>query len=110
MGDVNRAVNDISRSIELKPDNPVAWQNRATLRVKKGDLTVALADYNQAIRLDPESPDAFADRGKTHMMLGRMKQGIADLERALRVAPAKWKRRGEVEKLLRKMKERREDK
>ncbi len=61
-GDVDAAVADCSRAIDLSPKLTSAWATRAQARAKKGELQGAIADYERALELDPASSTAPAIR------------------------------------------------
>jgi tetratricopeptide (TPR) repeat protein len=48
------SINLITRCIELEPNNPSFFIDRAEYYEKKGDFTLAAKDYEEAARLDPE--------------------------------------------------------
>ena len=52
-GDLDGALADYSRAIELKPDLAAAWTYRAAIRRENGDLPGALADRNTSLELNP---------------------------------------------------------
>ena len=56
------AIADFSKAIELKPADPVAWNNRGYNRFAIGQHAEALADYDEAIRLEPKYALALQNR------------------------------------------------
>ena len=62
-GDLDGALADFNKAIELKPDYVNAYDARGNVRSKKGDLDGALADYNKAIGLNPTNFNAYDNRG-----------------------------------------------
>lgn len=50
-GDIEVAIRYFTEAIELNPDDPSAYFNRATLLVKIGDIGGARADFNNAQKL-----------------------------------------------------------
>src|SRR6266550_2684360 len=62
-GDLDGAISDYTRAIELKPDYARAYYNRAVTKQAKGDTAGAKADFKAAEKLDPElaSEEAAGD-------------------------------------------------
>jgi Flp pilus assembly protein TadD len=50
-GDVDGAIADFNRAIELDPKQPRAYMNRGFAKPAKGDHDGAIADYNRALEL-----------------------------------------------------------
>jgi tetratricopeptide (TPR) repeat protein len=74
-----------TKAIRLKPDFPVAFNNRGNARVGLGDFEGALADYNEAISLKPDYAEAFYNRGKYRHHKGDLDGAIADYSEAIRL-------------------------
>jgi tetratricopeptide (TPR) repeat protein len=53
-GDLDRAIADYDKAIELDPKYVMAYNNRGIAYGKKGDFDSAIADLNKAIELDPK--------------------------------------------------------
>jgi tetratricopeptide (TPR) repeat protein len=53
MGDVNRAIEDYDKAIELNPNIALAYRHRALAKSAKGDVAGAQADMMMARKLDP---------------------------------------------------------
>ena len=49
---------------------------------------------------DPRVPEYYANRASAYVSLGRKEDAILDFERSLEVAPADWKFRKRVERIL----------
>src|SRR5436309_1713742 len=50
--DLDAAIVDFNRAIQLNPKDAVAYSNRGNTKRDKGDVDGAIVDYNRAIRLD----------------------------------------------------------
>jgi tetratricopeptide (TPR) repeat protein len=50
-GDVDHAIADYTKTIEIRPDNAAAYENRGRAYASKGDYTHAVADVNRASEL-----------------------------------------------------------
>ncbi len=70
-GDLDGAIADYNRAIELNPKDARAYNNRGIAKRAKGDLDGAIADYNRAIELDPKLAIAYNNRGNAEKKLSR---------------------------------------
>jgi len=73
---------DLDKVIELAPDFPYAYYNRANVLSLLKDYHAAIADYTKAIELDPTLAEAYYNRGLTYIYTGKVKEGISDLSKA----------------------------
>jgi tetratricopeptide (TPR) repeat protein len=86
-GDMDRAIADLNKAIELDPKNVTAFENRGTLFVRSGKPDRAIEDYNEAIRLDPHYAQAYADRGVAYYVKGDHARAIDNYSEAIRLDP-----------------------
>jgi lipoprotein NlpI len=86
-GDLDGAIADYSRSIELAPKNPYAYYSRGNAKGAEGDLDGAIADYSRALELDPKNVYAYNNRGLTKQSKGDVDGAIADYNRTLELDP-----------------------
>lgn len=86
-GDVDTAIDEISRAIELAPKYAPAYNGRAVYKREKGDNTGALKDYSKAIELDPFYARAYYNRTFIYHALEDHDQVIQDLKRASELNP-----------------------
>ncbi|RKY16822.1 MAG: hypothetical protein DRP63_04730, partial [Planctomycetota bacterium] len=72
--DIEQAIADFSRAIELAPELPEPYFNRALFRERKGDLTGALQDLEKYVRLVP-NPDPLVREKVSNLRkrLGKMR-------------------------------------
>jgi tetratricopeptide (TPR) repeat protein len=84
-GDLDRAIADLERAIELAPDDAKAYRHRGNAFGLKGDVDRALADYDRALRIDPNDAAIFHDRGLMWQRNKELDKALADLDRAVRM-------------------------
>ncbi len=86
-GDLDGAIADYSRSLELEPKNSYTYYNRGNIKQAKGDLNGAISDYNSAIELGLQYADAYNNRGNAKGAKGDLDGAITDFNRALELNP-----------------------
>ncbi len=84
--DLDGAISDFTRSIQLKPIAE-AYLNRGATLKDKGDPDGAMVDYNKAIELKPDYADAFFNRGIARDDKGDFAGAIGDFTRAIELNP-----------------------
>ncbi|HEV8062506.1 MAG TPA: tetratricopeptide repeat protein [Gemmataceae bacterium] len=82
-GDLDGAIKDLTRAIELKPDLAVWRNNRGVVYADKKDFDKAFADFKEAIRLDPTSPLPFNNRAGIYLSQNEFDKAIADFAAAI---------------------------
>ena len=82
-GDLDGAIADYSRALELDPKNVYAYNNRGLTKQSKGDVDGAIADYNRTLELDPKNAYAYNNRGLAKDAKGDYDGAIADCNRAI---------------------------
>jgi tetratricopeptide (TPR) repeat protein len=87
-GDLDSALADYTKAIEINPKNALAYTNRCWRRATVNrDLPLALADCDAAIRLAPSDPANMNSRGFVYLRLNRLDEAIADYDAALKLNP-----------------------
>jgi tetratricopeptide (TPR) repeat protein len=86
-GDIDGAIADYTRAIELDPRHTISYNNRGAEKLKKGDFDGAITDCNRAIELDPEYADAYAIRAYAKDKTGDSDGAMADLGPAIKLNP-----------------------
>jgi tetratricopeptide (TPR) repeat protein/predicted Ser/Thr protein kinase len=87
-GDVDGAIADFSRAIELAPADGNGWSNRGTARINKGDVQGGIADLTRALELMPGSAAVLSNRSAARQREGDIDGALADLTRAVELDPA----------------------
>lgn len=86
-GNIDEALSDYTKAINLDPKLTNAYFNRALAHKQKGDLDRAIADYSKVIDLEPNDAGAYNGRGNTYGSKGDADRAIADLSRAIDLDP-----------------------
>src|SRR5690349_12878672 len=63
-GDLDRAISDYTRAIEIKPNNAAAYESRGRAYANKGDYTSAIADAQKASELAAGKSASIATASK----------------------------------------------
>jgi tetratricopeptide (TPR) repeat protein len=86
-GDLDGAIADYSKAIQLKPDYATAYYDRGAARMAKGDLDASIADYGKAIELQPDMVTAYNGRGIARHHKGDLEGSMSDYNRAIELDP-----------------------
>lgn len=84
-GDVEAAMMDYTKAIELNDADVSALSSRAALYFGKNSFTLAIADYTKVIDLAPKNPAAYAHRGEAYEKKGNNDLALADYKKALEI-------------------------
>ena len=86
-GDLDGAIADYTKAIEIEPRFPGAHLGRGNARQAKGDLDGAIADYTKGIELNPRDAGAYTNRGLAKRRKGDLDGAISDSTRAIELDP-----------------------
>ncbi|NQT14831.1 MAG: tetratricopeptide repeat protein [Planctomycetes bacterium] len=101
-GDSNASLAEYSRMVQLSPEDPQAYGDRAMAYLNKGNyrkrtrhvsawrqrcFDKAITDFTTAIRLAPKDASLYLWRGIAFRARGQLNKAIADLTEALRLEP-----------------------
>jgi tetratricopeptide (TPR) repeat protein len=84
--DFEHALADLSKVVELRPDNTEYLYQRAMVYRQNGQAEPALADLDHALRLDQDFVRAYILRAEIRLHLKSVDGAIADLDAADRLA------------------------
>ena len=86
-GDLDGAIAEFTRAIELNPKDDAPYYNRAQAKWLKKDAAGAIADYTRAIELGSQNPAAYNNRGNARAENNDRDGAIADYTRAIELKP-----------------------
>jgi tetratricopeptide (TPR) repeat protein len=86
-GDLEGAITDFTRAIELNPKDDAPYYNRAQAKWLKKDAAGAVTDYTRAIELGSTNPAAYNNRGNARAENNDRDGAIADYTRAIELKP-----------------------
>jgi tetratricopeptide (TPR) repeat protein/beta-lactamase regulating signal transducer with metallopeptidase domain len=86
-GQIEDAIADFEKAIDLDPGNAVAYIARGSAYYELDQLDNAISDYNKAIEINPDFAVAYQNRGSVHYRLGRFDNAIADYDKAIEINP-----------------------
>ncbi|MHC4202919.1 MAG: tetratricopeptide repeat protein [Planctomycetota bacterium] len=85
--DHDRAIADLTKAIEIKPDHAKAYYHRGLAYANNYEYHRAIADYTKAIELEPDYAEAYYSRGRAYSSEGKAELAMRDLERAIAEHP-----------------------
>jgi tetratricopeptide (TPR) repeat protein len=83
----DEALEHLSKSIKLSPDNSLGYTLRARVHALQGDLKAAMEDLDTALKADPNDVAALLMRARLRQTQGESELARADIERVLVVRP-----------------------
>jgi tetratricopeptide (TPR) repeat protein len=86
-GDVNAAINEYQKIIELHPELPDAYSNLAVAQKRKGDLDGAVLSLNRALERKPDFASALTTRGGILAEQNKWPEARRDFDAALKLDP-----------------------
>ena len=86
-GDLDRAIADLDKALQLNAKSHRALTERASIYHAKGDLDRAIADYNRVLRLDKNLAAAYGGRARAYLGKGELDKALADFGEAARLDP-----------------------
>ena len=83
----DEAIVDLTKAIELKPDDNSLYIMRGNQHKWKGEFDPALNDYNTALTLDPERSWTYYERGDLFFNFNKLYEAGSDLTKAIELNP-----------------------
>ncbi|HTH50448.1 MAG TPA: TonB family protein [Pyrinomonadaceae bacterium] len=87
-GDRKAALNDLTKAIEMKADDPGVRHDRAMLLAMDEKFADAAAEYTKAIELAPTDARNYAGRAAVYEKLLKPVDALQDYQKVLTIAPA----------------------
>ena len=87
-GDLEAAIKEYQKVIELRPELAEAYSNLAAAQRKKGEFSRALENLDEALKRKPDFAAALTTRGGIFAEQNKWPQARRDFERALKINPA----------------------
>jgi len=81
-GDYKAAIDDFNKSIKLKNDYALAYNNRGAAKFKLKDYKGAIEDYDKAILFNPKYGHAYLNRGMAKELVRDTQGACQDWEKA----------------------------
>ena len=82
-GDLDGAMADFDRAIQLNPNDDAPYYNRAQAKRLTNDTAGTIADYTRAVELGSANPAAYNNRGSIRAETNDWDAAIADYTRAI---------------------------
>ena len=86
-GNIDGAIEQYSKVVELKPDSPQAHVNLGVAYKNKGALDKALESYNRALGQRADYVEALSNRGWVYVEQEKWQEARRDFDQALRIKP-----------------------
>ncbi len=88
LGDIDKAISDYNRAIEINPNFTEVYSNRGNIYFNLGNFKEAISDYNKAIEIDSKFYPAYTNRGNIYFNLGNFKEAISNYNKAIELNPS----------------------
>jgi tetratricopeptide (TPR) repeat protein len=79
LGDTQQSIADLTRAIQLSPNNPYDYSARSHLYLTTNEYSLALADINISIQLQPQQAEAYIARGAIYAAIGDRERSLDDM-------------------------------
>ena len=86
-GDYGRVLQDYTKTIQLNPDDAIAYNNRGGAYYLKEEYESAIVDFTKAIDLNPNYAEAYNNRGVAYHLKEEYESAIADYTKAIQLNP-----------------------
>ena len=86
-GDLEGAIREYTRAIELDPKYAVVYNDRGEAYLRANQYDLGIADLTRALELDPKYPEAYMHRGIGYELKGDFDRAITDYNKALEINP-----------------------
>jgi tetratricopeptide (TPR) repeat protein len=76
-----------NHSLNLQPEQPQAWHQKATIHLKQAEYPQAIAAYNQAIDLQADYAPSWYKLAYAYALTGELDLALSHLQRAVNLNP-----------------------
>lgn len=87
-GETDKALKDISKYLELYPENKFALDFAGKVESQSGDNLKALEYFSKNLKLHPNDPECFIDRANSYFLSKTWDSAISDYSMALDIQPS----------------------
>ncbi|KLJ08198.1 hypothetical protein EMPG_09967 [Blastomyces silverae] len=84
-GDVQTALQDLNKSVELDPSLVQSYIKRASLHLELGNREAAADDFDLAVAQNKDDPDIYYHRAQLHFILGELPEAAKDYQKSIDV-------------------------
>ncbi len=98
-GELELALGDFGRALDLDDGEVSAWYGRGVARARRGDASSAIEDLRRAIELAPRRADIVTALGVARARGGDVPGALVEFDRAIEIAPGHadaWWNRGKA--------------
>ena len=82
-GDTAKALEDLTKAVELQPSMTQAWIKRASMHLELGNRDAASEDFAKATAQNDKDPDIFYHRAQLHFILGEYPDAAKDYQQSI---------------------------
>jgi mitochondrial import receptor subunit TOM70 len=82
-GDTAKALEDLTKAVELQPSMTQAWIKRASMHLELGNKDAASEDFEKATAQNDKDPDIFYHRAQLHFILGEFPDAAKDYQQSI---------------------------
>jgi tetratricopeptide (TPR) repeat protein len=87
LGLLERAIQDFTKAIQLRPGGAEAFVDRAQVRLEQEDYQAVIADCGEALKRDSRIALAYNMRARAYRHINSPERALEDLNRAVELAP-----------------------
>ncbi len=86
-GELDQAVSELKKAIELDPNDAEAHRNLGTAYGEQGKWEESVVAYEQAIEIAPDYGEAYGDVAAAYFYIGKLAEATAAGEKGIELAP-----------------------
>lgn len=99
-GDLDSAIADFNKAIELKSTDQLPYLNRGLAFHNKKNYELSIADFTKVIELNPASSVAHFNRANSYERLGDAEKAMADFRKAADLDPSNEQAKKDLQRLV----------